>query len=94
MKSHINANVTTTSSGGFLVYPLSSRYRRSFILNDVFFNSDYENTFWITDHWEKSVDIYSVKNGKLRDVSALGTQERMNKYAEQIKKMFESVKFE
>ncbi len=49
---------------------------------------------WMLDHWAKKIDIYSIKNGKLYDVSALSTPDGINKYAEQIKKMFESVKFE
>ena len=53
-----------------------------------------EHMSWMLDHWDKSIDIYSIKNGKLYDISALATPEGMDKYAEQIKKMFESVKFE
>jgi hypothetical protein len=53
-----------------------------------------EHMVWMLDHWDKSIDIYSIKNGKLYDISALATPEGMNKYAEQIKKMFESVKFQ
>ena len=49
---------------------------------------------WMLDHGAKSVDIYTIKNGKLYDVSALSTTEGLDKYAEQIKKMFETVKFE
>ena len=54
-----------------------------------------EHMIWMLDHWDRSIDIYSIKNGKLYDISALATPEGMDKYAEQIKKMFESVeKFE
>ena len=48
-----------------------------------------EHMIWMLDHWDRSIDIYSIKNGKLYDISALATPEGMDKYAEQIKKMFE-----
>jgi hypothetical protein len=53
-----------------------------------------EYMIWMLDHWEKSIDIESIKDGRLHDISALARVEAMEKYSEPIKKMFESVKFE
>lgn len=34
-----------------------------------------EHMIWLTDHWGKSMTLYTVKDGKLREVSALGKLE-------------------
>jgi hypothetical protein len=52
-----------------------------------------EDTMWLLDHWEKDISIYSVKNGKVYEISALGKPEGMERYSEEIENMFKSVKF-
>ena len=51
-----------------------------------------EYTMNFGDHWEKSVDIDVVKNGRLYEVSAMGTPEEIDNYLNQIDIMFNSVK--
>jgi hypothetical protein len=46
-----------------------------------------ENMINMIDHWEKSIDLYSVENGTLYGVSALGKPEHIKKYSEDIKQM-------
>jgi hypothetical protein len=53
-----------------------------------------EYMMWFTDHWEKSITLYAVKDGKLHEVSALGKSEALEKYSEPIKKMIESARFD
>jgi hypothetical protein len=53
-----------------------------------------EHMIWFTDHWEKSIALYAVKDGKLHQVSALGKLEALEKYSEPIKKMIESARFD
>jgi hypothetical protein len=53
-----------------------------------------EHMMWFTDHWEKSITLYAVKDGKLHEVSALGKSEALQKYSEPIKKMIESARFD
>jgi hypothetical protein len=53
-----------------------------------------EHMMWFTDHWEKSITLYAVKDGKLHEVSALGKSEALEKYSEAIKKMIESARFD
>lgn len=52
-----------------------------------------EYMIWFLDHWEKSIDYYSLKNGKILEVSAFGIPNLIVKYSEPIKMMIESVKF-
>jgi vesicle coat complex subunit len=52
-----------------------------------------EDTMWFLDHWEKDISIYSIKNGKVHEISALGNPEEIGKYSEAIESMFKSVKF-
>ena len=55
----------------------------------------FEHDIWILDHWEKSISIYSLKNGTgtLNQISALAIPEVVDKYSEAIENMFKSVKF-
>jgi hypothetical protein len=55
-------------------------YRMEYLINMV-------------DHWEKSIDLESVSNGTLYEVSVLGKPEHIKKYSENIKKMIDSVEF-
>jgi hypothetical protein len=52
-----------------------------------------EHDIWLLDHWEKSISIDSVRNGKLHEISALAIPEEIDKYSEAIENMFKSVKF-
>jgi hypothetical protein len=52
-----------------------------------------EHDIWLLDHWEKSITLYSVKNGKLHEISALGKPEGMQRYLQSIENMFKSVSF-
>lgn len=52
-----------------------------------------EHDIWLLDHWEKSITIYSVKNGIVHEVSALGEPEEVEKNSATIENMFKSVKF-
>jgi eukaryotic-like serine/threonine-protein kinase len=52
-----------------------------------------EHAIWLLDHWEKSISIYSVKNGNVYQISALAKPEEIQKYSEAIESMFKSVKF-
>ena len=52
-----------------------------------------ENDIWLLDHWERSISIYSVKNGIVNEISALGEPEEMEKNSATIETMFKSVKF-
>jgi len=51
-----------------------------------------EDTMNFGDHWEKSIDIDLVKNGKLYEVSAMGKPEEIDNYLNEIDIMFNSVK--
>jgi hypothetical protein len=53
----------------------------------------FEYMIRLLDHWEKSIDIDSLRDGKLYDVSALGTPEAIEEYSNEINSMLESVKF-
>jgi hypothetical protein len=44
-------------------------------------------------HWEKSIDVFSVDNGRLNEVSVLGTPESIEKYSFIIEDMIKSVQF-
>jgi len=52
-----------------------------------------ENDIWLLDHWERSISIYSVKNGIVNEISALGEPEEIEKNSATIETMFKSVKF-
>jgi hypothetical protein len=52
-----------------------------------------EEQMWILDHWMKDISIFSVKDGKLYQISSLIRPEEMDKYSEAIENMFKSVKF-
>ena len=53
-----------------------------------------EHMIWLMDHWGKSITLYAVKDGKLRQVSALGKSEAIEKFSEPINKMMESGRFD
>jgi len=52
-----------------------------------------EEQMWMLDHWMKDISIFSVKDGKLYQISSLIRPEEMDKYSEAIENMFKSVKF-
>lgn len=59
-------------------------------------NSAYqmEYSVLIGDHWKKSIDVFSVDNGRLNEVSVLGTTESIEKYSLNIEDMIKSVQFQ
>jgi hypothetical protein len=52
-----------------------------------------EDMVWLVTHWEKSISVYAADNGRLKEVSVLGTQEALDRYSDEIKKMIEFVRF-
>lgn len=52
-----------------------------------------EYTVWTFEPVEKSIDITSVNNGRVQEVSAFGEQPAIDKYSEEITNMIKSVKF-
>ncbi len=52
------------------------------------------NMIWLLDHWEKSVSVYAVNDGKLREADALIHPESVERYSHIIDNIIRSVKFQ
>jgi hypothetical protein len=51
------------------------------------------NMVWLLDHWEKSISVYAVNGGKLREADALIHPESVEHYSQVIDNIIGSVKF-
>jgi hypothetical protein len=49
---------------------------------------------WFLDHWEKSISIFVVKNGKLYGVDVLIEPESLNQYPQVVDNMVKTVQFQ
>jgi hypothetical protein len=52
------------------------------------------NMVWLLDHWEKSISVYAVNGGKLREADALIHPESVEYYSQVIDNIIKSVKFQ
>jgi hypothetical protein len=52
------------------------------------------NMVWLLDHWEKSVSVYSINSGKLREADALIHPEAVEEYSQIVNNMIKSVKLQ
>ena len=52
------------------------------------------NMVWLLDHWEKSISVYAVNNGKLREADVLIEPDSIDQYSNDIDNMIKSVRFQ
>ncbi len=48
---------------------------------------------WILDHWDNSIDIFSVVNNKWHEISIIGTSKSIRVFSQSIEDLVKSVKF-
>ena len=53
-----------------------------------------EHMTWMLDHWQKSVSLFTIKNGKLFEVSILAEPKKIEENSKDISNIKQSVKFE
>ena len=53
-----------------------------------------EHMTWMLDHWKKSVSLFTIKNGKLFEVSILAEPKKIEENSKDISNIIQSVKFE
>ena len=52
-----------------------------------------ENMIRMLDHWEKSIDLGYIKDGKLYQIDVLAKPDLIQQYSSEIKNIIQSVKF-
>jgi hypothetical protein len=48
---------------------------------------------WILDHWDNSIDIFSVVNNEWHEISIIGTSKSIWVFSQSIENLVKSVKF-
>jgi hypothetical protein len=52
-----------------------------------------EYMIWMLDHWDKSIDIFSIDNNQWHEISVIGTSNSVLMFSQSIENIIKSVKF-